>query len=361
MPLDSGEKTEAPTPRRLQEARERGQVAKSSDLTAAVGLLAGLMLLHSYSGAIGHHVMDLMRRCLAVDQVPKDAWEVADAAWRFSLSHMVAMLAPFFLVLVVVAVAINLVQVGFVYTTRPITPNLEKISPISGFKRLFSVRTVVRLGMNLTKVAVIAAVAYFTIVADLPALVGLAGLDSVQVVSASARLVFLLGLRLAAVLLVLALLDFAFQKWQYQQDLRMSKEEVKEELKRMEGDPIMRQRRRAVARQLAQQRMSQAVPQADVVITNPTHLAVALRYDHETMAAPKVVAKGAGFIAQRIREIALAHQVPVIERKPLAQALYKACEVGDFVPEDLYKAVAEVLAYVFELAGKGRRRPVALG
>jgi flagellar biosynthetic protein FlhB len=203
---------------------------------------------------------------------------------------------------------------------------------------------------------VVATVAWLSIRSFLPALVNVPTLGHLEVVGYGAHLMFILGLRLAVVLLVLALLDFGWQKLQTWQDLRMTKEEVKEELKRMEGDPLMRQRRRAVARQLAAQRMSQAVPQADVVVTNPTELAIALKYDHANMPAPKVVAKGAGFIAQRIREIAQEHGVPIIERKPLAQALYKSCEVGDFIPPQLYQAVAEVLAYVFELAGKGFRR-----
>ena len=236
---------------------------------------------------------------------------------------------------------------------------MEKISPLAGLKRLFSKRTAMKLVMNLAKVGVIAAVAYQTISTYLPKLVNISSAQFLPVFACGAHMVFILGLRLAAVLLVLALLDYAFQKYQTVQDMRMSKEEVREELKRMEGDPTMRQRRRNVAKQLAAQRMSQAVPQADVVVTNPTELAIALKYDHETMAAPKVVAKGAGFIAQRIREIAAENDVPIIERKPLAQALYKSCEVGDLVPPTLYKAVAEVLAYVFELAGKGFRRSVA--
>ncbi|MFC1783956.1 flagellar biosynthesis protein FlhB, partial [Planctomycetota bacterium] len=199
-------------------------------------------------------------------------------------------------------------------------------------------------------------VASITIKGFIPQLVGLSGLSFSEVVGRAANLVFILGLRIAVVLVILALFDYAYQRWQHQQDLRMTKEEIKEELKRMEGDPIMRQRRRGVARQLAMQRMSQAVPKADVVITNPTELAVALKYDHDEMPAPKVVAKGAGYIAQRIRDLANEHGVPIVERKPLAQTLYKACDVGDYVPPELYKAVAEVLAYIFELAGKGYRR-----
>jgi len=355
MPADTAEKTEAPTPRRLQEAREKGQVARSPDLAAAVGLLAGLVLLNIYGETIVRGFQDAITQALRLDRVPADPALALDQGWRLVARHAAVILAPIFLILVIVAVLANLMQVGFLFVAKPIIPSLEKISPLSGFKRLFSVRSAVRLLMSLSKVGIISVVAYFTVRQYLPNLVALTSLTFTEIIACGAHLSFVLGLRMALVLLLLALLDYTFQRYKWIQDLRMSKEELKEELKRMEGDPIMRQRRRGVARQLALQRMSQAVPKADVVITNPTHLAVALKYDMSSMAAPKVVARGAGYIAQRIREIALENGIPVIERKPLAQALYKACEVGDYVPPELYKAVAEVLAYVYELAGKGYR------
>ena len=359
MPPDIGEKTEAPTPRRLQEAKEKGQVAKSTDLSAAVGLLAALILLNIYGPAILEGFMEILRKSLWLENVSLSGQGIVDEGWKVLVRHSLGMIVPFLLILMIVAIVVNLVQVGFVFSGTPITPSLDKISPLRGFERLFSKRTAVRLIMNLGKVAIVAAVAYITIKNFLPSLVGLSSLSYTEVIGRGAHLIFILGLRMSAVLLILALIDYFFQKIQTTQDLRMTKEEVKEELKRMEGDPIMRQRRRSVARQLAMQRMSQAVPKADVVITNPTELAIALKYDHATMSAPKVVARGAGFIAQRIREIAIENKVPIVQRKPLAQALYKSCEVGDYVPPELYKAVAEVLAYVFELAGKGYRRSVA--
>lgn len=356
MPADAGEKTEAPTPRRLQEAREKGQVAKSADLSAALGLLTGLVLLKLYGSAILGGVMDVMRKSFAFDSMPTDATIIVDQTWRYVLRQCAVMVGPFFAVLVVLAVVVNLSQVGFLFTTQPLVPSFGKISPLAGLKRLFSTRTAVKMVLNLGKVAIITTVAYVTIKGFIPQIIGASQLTFTEVIGIGGHMMFILGLKMAAVLLILAIIDYVYQKFQMNKDLRMSREEVKEELKRMEGDPTMRQRRRSVARQLAAQRMSQAVPGADVVVTNPTELAIALKYDHGTMSAPKVVARGAGFIAQRIRAIALENGVPIVERKPLAQALYKACEVGDFVPAELYKAVAEVLAYVFELAGKGFRR-----
>ncbi|MBN1766807.1 MAG: EscU/YscU/HrcU family type III secretion system export apparatus switch protein, partial [Sedimentisphaerales bacterium] len=323
MPADTGEKTEAPTPRRLQETREKGQVAKSMDLTAAVGLLVGLILLNFYGTAILNGFMSLVRQSLTLDDAAITGPLALDEGWRMALRHVWAILAPIFMLTVVAAIVINVLQVGFVFASYPITPSFEKISPLTGIKRLFSVQSAMRLIMSLAKVGIIGMVAFYTIKGFLPNLISVAGLSFTEVVGYGAHLVFILGMRMAMVLLLLALFDYAFQKYKFAKDLRMTKEEVKEEMKRMEGDPIMRQRRRNVARQLAMQRMSQAVPNADVVVTNPTHLAIALKYEMDTMPAPKVVARGAGFIAHRIREIALENGVPVIERKPLAQALYK--------------------------------------
>ncbi|MBN1436454.1 MAG: flagellar biosynthesis protein FlhB [Sedimentisphaerales bacterium] len=360
MPGDTGEKTEAPTPRRLQEAREKGQVAKSTDLSAAVGLLASLILISLYGPSMMSGFLDIMRESFALDNVLMDRTMMADQAWRIVVRHTAAMVAPFFMLLFVTAIVVNVAQVGFLLTAQPITPSLNKISPIAGVKRLFSIRTLVRMVMNLGKVGIVSAVAYITIKQDIPQLINVTNLDWFEVGAVGAEMLFVLGLRMAAVLLILAIFDYAFQKFQMNRDLRMSHEEVREEMKRMEGDPLMRQRRRNVARQLANQRMAQAVPTADVVITNPTHLAIALKYERD-MPAPKVVARGAGFLAQRIRTIANENGVPIVERKPLARALYKACEVGDYVPPELFKAVAEVLAYVFELAGKGYRRRASVG
>ncbi len=359
MPADTGDKTEDPTPRRLQEAREQGQIARSMDLSAAAGLLAGLVMLNIYGKAMVRGLMDLLQQCLTLDDVHLDGLGALKELYPIVLSHLWMILGPVFLVLVVVAVVVNLAQVGFLFISKPLTPNLNKLSPLSGLQRLFSMRSSVRLVMSLFKVIIIGAVAFVSIKGFIPELIGLSGLAFTEVITHSGQMIFLLGLRMALVLFLLAVADYSYQRFQMMRDLRMSKEEVKEEMKRMEGDPTMRQRRRAVARQLANQRMSQAVPKADVVVTNPTELAIALKYDPENMAAPKVVAKGAGYMARRIREIALDNNVPILERKPLARALFKACEVGDFVPPELYKAVAEVLAYVFQLAGKGFNRSVA--
>ncbi len=359
MAEDMGDKTEAPTPRRLEEAREKGQVAKSMDLSAAVGLLAGLIALNSYGSLITEKFIDMFQWSLAVDLSVTNANDLLEESRIVVIRNTLAILGPIFVVLFVCSLVVNVLQVGFILTGKPLTPSFEKISPISGFKRIFSSRSLVKTILSLAKIGIIGLVAGQTITEQMDTIVSLSGLDFIKIMAAGGSMTFTLGVRICLILLVLALIDYAYQKFKHHEDLKMSKEEVKEEMKRMEGDPYMRQRRRSVARQLASQRMAQAVPKADVIITNPTELALALKYDPENMPAPKLVAKGSGYMAQRIRRIALDAGVPIVERKPLARALFKSCEVGDYIPPDMYKAVAEVLAYVFELNEKGFKKKTA--
>jgi len=345
------EKTEDPTPRRLAEARRDGNIAQSRDLTAAVMLLATVVLLH----LLGMKVLAGMKAGLhwsltapgienatRTDGLRDLAVTVLEAA--------VKGLAPLLLAIAAVGLVAQVMQVGFLITGKPITPQFSRVSPLKGVKNLVGLRAAMRGVMSIGKVAVIAAVAVIVIVEEMPQIIALAGLEVGQAFIASSGLVFSLSLKLAAVLLVLAILDYAYQKWQRQQDLRMTKQELKEEMRSMDGDPMVKQRRARVARQLAMQRMAAAVPKADVVVTNPTHYSVALRYDKTSMRAPKVVAKGADFMAMRIRQIASIHGVPLVERKPLARALYANVEVGQEVPEQHYAAVAEILAYVYRIS-----------
>jgi len=357
---DQGEKTEAPTARRRQEARERGQVARSMDLSSAVILLAALVALNFLGGGMFTRLGAMMGKLLAIPA--GTAWDVAGMGEtvRTCLVGIAMVLLPLLVTIMLAGLLGNLMQVGFIFSAEPLKPDLGKLNPIAGAKRMFSKKALVRLVMSLGKVAIVAGIAYATIRSRLGAIAGAARLGYREIVALGGELVFLLGIRVGVVLLALSILDFLYQRWQHGQDLKMSRQELKEDLKRMEGDPQIRARRQRVARQLAMQRMSMEVPRSTVVVTNPTHLSVALRYV-EGMNAPRVVAKGAGFMAMRIRQIAAAAGVPIVERKPLARALFKGCEVGDEVPVNLYKAVAEILAYVYELAKHkkiGRRIPV---
>ena len=344
------ERTEPATPRRREEARERGQVARSADLSSAVILLAAVLALRfmgrPLAGTVFASAATVLEGLAFVDGEP--AHLLPQFAGAFGAVLMAFL--PFAGILLAAALGANLVQVGFLFSAGPLTPDFNRIDPISGFGRLISMRGLVRILGGLFKVSAVAVVVFGTLWAERVRLVELSGLGFEQILGAAVELMMTVSLRAALVLLVLAIFDYGFQKWQHERDLRMSKQEVREELKRYEGDPRIRERRRAIQQQLALQRMMLGVPGATVVITNPTHLAVAIRYE-KAMEAPVVVAKGAEQLARRIRESALENGVPLVERKDLARALYRSAEVGQAIPSDLYQAVAEILAYVYRIKG----------
>jgi flagellar biosynthetic protein FlhB len=259
----------------------------------------------------------------------------------------------------VAGIMANLIQSGPVFSAFPLQPTFDKIDPFKGAQRILSRRALVRLVANLAKLGAIVWISYAAITGDYERIVALSGMSVGEIVTRGADVVLGLGLKLAAIFIVLAILDYMYQRWQYQQDLRMTKQELREEMKRMEGDPLIREQRRHIQRQLAMQRMAAEVPKADAVIANPTHYAIAIRYDSDQMAAPRVVAKGQDFMARRIRELALEHGVPIIERPALARALYRAVQVGQEIPLEFYRAVAEVLAFVYRLTHKEFRPTVA--
>jgi flagellar biosynthetic protein FlhB len=344
------ERTEPATPRRREEARERGQVARSADLSSAVILLAAVLALRFLGrplvGSVFSSAAAVLEGLAFVDGDPSRLLSQFGGAFGAVLLGFL----PFAGVLLAAALGANLAQVGFLFTAGPLTPDLSRIDPVSGFGRLFSLRGLARLLGGLFKVSAVAVVVLWTLWAERVRLIELSGLDFEQILAAAVELMMTMSLRAALLLLVLAIADYGFQKWQHERDLRMSKRELREELRRYEGDPRIRERRRAIQQQLALQRMMVGVPGATVVVTNPTHLAVAIRYE-KSMDAPLVVAKGAEQLARRIRESALENGVPIVERKDLARALYRAVDVGQSIPPDLYQAVAEILAYVYRLKG----------
>jgi flagellar biosynthesis protein FlhB len=347
------DKTEAPTARRRQEAREEGNVARSQDLTASAMLLAGVIALN-YFGLRVLEGMKIDLETVLAGGTTTNQTRPDDLGNLLGYTGWIAVrtLTPLLLCVMAVGVLATVAQVGLIVTFKPLEPSFAKLSPLKGLKNLFDVRAVFRLVMSLGKIGVVSAIAISLVIRDVPTILMLPELGMMQMFGAACQLVYALALKLAAFLLVLAVLDWAYQRWQRERDLRMSKQEIKEEYKRMEGDPLIKQRRARVARQLAMQRISQAVPKADVIVTNPTHFSIALQYDSKSMKAPKVVAKGADFMAMRIRQLAAMHGIPMVERKPLAQALFKSVEVGQEVPSQFYSAVAEVLAYVYRLSGR---------
>jgi flagellar biosynthetic protein FlhB len=345
----AGEKSLPASEQKILKAREDGNVPKSQDLSAAWTLLIALLGMYflgpgMFRGLIemaSHYFDEGIHQEITVETFP-----VLTAAALFRLGHI---LWPFLLLLVAAGVFINLVQVGVLFSTKAITPKLEKINPLKGFKRFTSMRTFVELIKSLMKVGLVGVIVYFTLRDRWPFLMNLIYLEPIGAAIAVGRVVVDVWWRIVAAMLLLGLIDFGFQKWQHLQELRMTHQEVKEESKQLEGDPKIKQRIRQLQRQMATQRMMQDVPTADVVITNPIRFAIALRYDMTTMQSPIVVAKGARILAKRIRDIATENNVPIIEKPELARNLYRNVEIGQPVPEDVFLAVAEVLAFVYRI------------
>ena len=356
MADEAGEKTEAPTPRRRQEAREQGNIAQSRDLTAAV-LLIGTMVLIQYTGG---GLVNALRSLLTEAMSPDSLGDLSLPSpvllfMKVTLVTAVA-LAPLMGGVMLLAVLVNLAQVGFNLNTKKIQPKLGALNPIKGLGKLFGARSAVMLGMNLLKLLLVAAVAYSAIQGRMHQIIAVQQLSYMQIFALGMDITYSIALRIGVLLLVLAIIDYAYQRFKNERELRMTKQQVKDEMRRMDGDPLIKQRRRQLARQMMEQRIRKDVPTADVIVTNPTHYAVALKYDPDNMGAPRVVAKGKDFLARKIREIAIENGIPILERPPLARALYRTVDVGQEIPEQFYSTVAEILAYVYELSGKIKSR-----
>jgi flagellar biosynthesis protein FlhB len=360
MAEEFGEKTEAPTPRRRTEAREQGNIPRSADLTAALLLLAALVLLNSF----GPGMMSAMRSLVAEMLGSRSLADISPDSAGPSILRAVYLIglamAPLFAGMVLAAILANVGQVGLQISGQRLGPNIAALNPFRGLGRIFSGgRGGMRLLLDALKMLLLGAVGYSAIHGRIIQIITMQQLTFGQIFLLGADVVYSIGLRIGIMLLILAIIDYAYQRHRIEQELKMSKQEVKEEMRRMEGDPKIKLRRRQLAMQAAAQRLKKDVPTADVVVTNPTEYAIALKYDPKTMNSPKVIAKGRDLIAQRIREIAIANGIPILERKPLAQALFKLVEVGHEIPEQFYAAVAEILAYVYELGGKIKLHKVA--
>ncbi len=343
------ERTIPLTPRRRHQLREEGTVARSMEINSVAVLVVGTLvfyfLINRTLGDFGRLIVDTLERqndwTLDEDEVFSLALETA--------RHTLWISMPYLVLLALAALLANFAQVGVILTGKPLAPRLDRISPLSGWRRLFSWRGTAEMIKSMVKIGVVGYVAYLVIDWSMPMLaqtVAFAVGEQLAITgSLSLRLMFWCTLAL----LVLALADFGFQHWQYEREHRLTPDELKRELRETEGDPQVRARVRQIQREMARRRMMAEVPRADVVITNPTEFAVALRYRSEECEAPVVLAKGRGFLAARIREIAEEHEIPIVENPPLAQALYKAVKPGMEIPEHLYTAVAEVLAYVHKM------------
>jgi len=349
---EGGDKTHEPTERRRTKAREEGQIARSQDLASSVVLLVSIILLMTMGKQIVEVLLNYSRHTLG-----EEAWLVGDANTLYSHMFHATMLilkpvAMFMLILVAAAILVSYLQTGWMFLPNKLAPDFKKIDPIKGFGRMFSLQSLMRLIFGLFKIAICAGVAWYALRNELDTILKLVDISEGESIAYMLQLLLSVALKIAVCLVILAILDYAYQKWKHEQDLKMTTQEMRDEMKEMMGDPQLVSKRRQIQREMAQQRMSQTVPQADVVVTNPTHLSVALKYDPETMPAPVVVAKGAGVIAKRIRQLALEHGIPIVERKPLAQALFRHVEINQQIPAEHFAAVAEILAYVYQLKGK---------
>ena len=346
------ERTEKATPKKREEARKKGQVAISREVSSAVVLLASLGFFYFAGSWMFWNLSEVITR--VYQNIGTLRLNNIDDASVFSLevlTRLLAILMPFLLPLAILGFAANILQVGFKISTEAIAPKLNKLNPISGMKRFVSVKSMVELAKSVAKILFIGIIAYLLVKSDMKAFPSLVHQEVGQILVFTARVSLKMCLFICLALIVLAILDFLYQQWQHQEDLKMTKQEVKDEQKQTFGDPKVKSRIRSMQLEMARRRMMEAVPEADVVITNPTHLAIALKFKAEEMIAPLVLAKGAGHIAQRIKEIAAENRIPLVEDKPLAQALYKMVELGNYIPAELYRAVAEVLAYVYRIKG----------
>ena len=349
----AGEKTEKATPKKRQDARKKGQVLKSQDVTAAFLLLVTFLFLmffapYMYDGLKGF-LLQALERNILIETLNADT---VMKMYVESLKEMAIIALPIMVVAMIAGIGANFFQFGFLFTTETLKLDLKKMDPIKGVKKIISVRAIVNLIKSLLKVTLIGTVTTVVIIMYFEDVLALALHSPGQILATVAKLSAIMGIAASLMLVVIALLDYLYERFEYEKQLKMSKQDIKDEYKNAEGDPLIKSKIKQRQREMAMRRMMQEIPTADVVITNPTHFAIALKYDENQMDAPKVVAKGTDFVAQKIKMIAKEHDVIMVENRPLARAMYDQVEVGQAVPEEFFKAVAEILAYVYRIKRK---------
>lgn len=352
----SQEKTERATPKKRQDSRKKGQVAKSMEIPSALVLLMGFLSLFLLSSFIGSRVYNLYT--LPFHEFMHWDLTVSNTLMIYQelFTQGIMILAPIFIVTVVMAIVGNYVQFGFLFSGEPLKMKLSKLNPIEGVKRIFSLRALVEFAKSSLKMLIIGVIVVLILWTNRIQIISLSFLPLEGIFGFVSNLTMMICLSIGLLLVVLSIFDYMYQRYDYEKNLRMSKQDVKDEFKKTEGDPLIKSRMKEKQRAMAMQRMMQEVPKADVVITNPTHYAVALQYDADRMEAPTVIAKGKGFIALKIREKAEAADIIIMENKPLARALFANAEIGETVPEDLFQAVAEIFAYVYNIKNQAAAR-----
>jgi flagellar biosynthetic protein FlhB len=348
----AGEKTEKATPKKRQDERKKGRVAKSQDMNTAIQLLFALVALILFGSLMKNTMTTLYKQSFTAFI----HWDLNENTLHEILAgtamEAAKMLAPIMLVVIVAGFASNLMQIGFLFTGEPLKPDLKKIDPIQGAKRIFSIRALVELLKSLFKIVLIGMITFFVIWIYKDEMMMLAFKDADNALAFYGRIAIIMGISTVIALLFLAVLDYVYQRYDFEKNMKMSKQEIKDEYKNVEGDPLIKSKIKEKQRQMAMRRMMSEVPTADVIITNPTHFALAIKYDANNDSAPVVVAKGVDQTAQKIKKIAEEHGVITIENKPLARSLYRAIDIGDSIPEQFFQAVAEILAYVYRLEKK---------
>ena len=347
------QKTEEPTAKRIQDAEEKGNFAHSRELTSAFVLLSSILAFAMAGAFSTRHLMASWQNLFSRAHVIQPNLEDMRILLKWVMDHSFAVLAPILFAIMLGGVVANVVQTGGIrFSVHPLLPRFHKLNPFNGFKRLFSRTALMELFKSLFKVGLISMIAYFTIKGRFEEIPPLMGLGVGQILIYIGRVSLEIMIKVLIAMIFLALIDYIFQRFTYLRNLRMTKQEVKDERKDTEGNPQIKQRVRSVQMEMMKRRMMAAVPEADVVITNPTHISVAIQYDPDRSDAPVVVAKGKGVVAEKIRELAKKHHIPIVEDKPLARLLHQTVEIGQSIPAQLYKAVAEILAYVYRLKGK---------
>lgn len=349
MAEDTGDKSEEPTPHKLREARERGQIAKSREITTAFVMLLSYFVLRYFGEYIWRELTAMTRSIL--EQIPnaKDfSFGFLAGIMLIGLKGLAFACAPVFGITFIAAFLAEVLQTGFVFSADPLSPKIERLNPMEGFKRIFSMQGFVELVKSLIKISIVFYIAWIAIRDDLPFLVILMDGQPWDAIALGAGICYKIAMRVGVFFVAVAVLDYLYRRWEFMRNLKMTRQEIKEEYKRLEGDPLIKQRMRDLQRQVAYQRMMSAVPQADVVVTNPTHIAVALKYETAITKAPLLIAKGERIVAEEIRAIAEEHEIPVVENEPLARSVYRTTKVGQEIPPELYQTVAEVLAFVYK-------------
>ena len=352
---EGGEKTEEATPKKLKDAREEGRVAKSAELNTGISLLALFAVMKFYLSYMGNDFLEVFKLYFNyIGEYRREDYStglllsmVRDIFVRVTLITL-----PIFAVAVLIAFIINVLQVKWEISAKPLKPKGSKLNPISGFKKMFSLDKVVELIKAVLKIAVIAYIAYNTYQNQWRAIIKMYDYTLLDALSLIGQIVINLGLKISVVFVIIGVADLIYQKLKFKKELRMSKQEIKDEFKQSEGDPQIKGRIRSKMQEASRARMMQKLPEADVVITNPTHLAVAIKYDRDVDDAPVVIAKGADYLAVRIKEIAKEHDIAIVENKPLARMLYHNVDLDSEIPQELYQMVAEVLVYVYETKNK---------